>query len=323
MTDAVTEFVSVTRVAHETAQQYLSRAGGDLNRATDIYFQDLASITQPAAPPPRPTPPATAAPTRSQSNPSKSQFDAQLIFQTLLSHRLPGPYRQEPSDVPFEQHTITIWRNGFRLDGGDFRPITDPKNQQFLIAISAEQIPPELMRPGIEVDLELEDETERDCPDPANNSASRPRRSQSQPQQQLPAPSHSQQPSQPPAQYQQQQGVQLSIPSQSLAQYQTAQPSLPSQPHVQYQQQQGAQSAAKDQKVQVKFHFPDHQAELVFVGLEETVGDLKRRVVQLHPELGSKPFALTALTSPSPLLDDSKTVREANLMRTLIKISYS
>jgi hypothetical protein len=77
--------------------------------------------------------------------------------------------------VQFEKHKITIWRNGFRLDGGNFRPIADTKNQQFLVAISNEHIPPELLKPGIEIDLEVEDEMERDYPDQPGHPASRPK----------------------------------------------------------------------------------------------------------------------------------------------------
>jgi hypothetical protein len=299
MSNLVDEFRSVTQASSEVAERFLSLAGGDLNGAVNIYFQNKTSSTVgPASPSPRQTRPPPPAPANSPAKPPRRQFDVQQTFQALLSHRLPGQCRQEPSDIPFERHKITLWRNGFRLDGGKFRPITEPKNQQFLVAVSAEQVPAELMKPGIEVDLEVEDETESDYPEPAPNSTSSPRRSVSQPQQQQsPAPAHQQQLVPPPAQ--QQAGTRPA-------------------PH---NPQQGAEPAT-EKSTNIKLWFPDQSSLVLTVTLEETVGDIRRHITQIRPELRSRRFKLDVRPSGRPLLNDSATVVEADLRMAQVNVVF-
>ena len=43
---------------------------------------------------------------------------------------------------------ITIYKNGFQLDDGAFRPLTDEKNKQFMAEIEKGYVPQELVNKG-------------------------------------------------------------------------------------------------------------------------------------------------------------------------------
>eukprot|EP00924_Labyrinthula_sp_SR-Ha-C_P004343 maker-scaffold_3-snap-gene-21.10-mRNA-1 protein AED:0.00 eAED:0.00 QI:46/1/1/1/1/1/3/184/259 len=51
---------------------------------------------------------------------------------------------------------ITLFKNGFKVDDGPFRPADDPKNAEFLKLLSQGVTPAELHRDGMHVDVALE-----------------------------------------------------------------------------------------------------------------------------------------------------------------------
>jgi UBX domain-containing protein 1 len=56
-----------------------------------------------------------------------------------------------------EMTRITLWANGFQINSGEFRPATDPSNQQFLTTLAAGFVPEELRGGGTDMQVGVED----------------------------------------------------------------------------------------------------------------------------------------------------------------------
>lgn len=53
---------------------------------------------------------------------------------------------------------LTVWKNGFQIDDGEFRSIEDPKNKTFMDEVNKGYIPKELVDKGMkELGIMLED----------------------------------------------------------------------------------------------------------------------------------------------------------------------
>jgi UBX domain-containing protein 1 len=93
---------------------------------------------------------------------AKPAFDSKSTYEQIMKQLEEGPGADDPSGATVEKRKVTFWKNGFQLDDGDFRPNTDPANQAFLADISRGQIPRELHKRGVEIDLEIDDKREDD-----------------------------------------------------------------------------------------------------------------------------------------------------------------
>jgi UBX domain-containing protein 1 len=162
MSDPVAEFAAVTGADAETARQYLELANGNVNAAVDIYFGNPAPAAPPSRPVPTPTPahplgpatrPSPGVPGRPPPGPPKP-FNPKSTYDDIFSH-LQELGTQDSELGQVEQCKITVWKNGFQVDDGEFRPVSDPANQDFLDCLARNTLPRELNKPGVTIDIGL------------------------------------------------------------------------------------------------------------------------------------------------------------------------
>lgn len=80
---------------------------------------------------------------------------------------------QPPPRVPVKKK-ITLWKNGFQIDNGKFRPKGEPANDLFLEEIAEGKIPTEIQKAGGQNDLELDNKIEQDYQTVLPTSSSSP-----------------------------------------------------------------------------------------------------------------------------------------------------
>ena len=74
---------------------------------------------------------------------------------------------KEEFDRTKDRIKLTIYRNGFVVDDGEFRPLTDPKNKKFMDQVEKGYIPQELIAQGYkDLGIELEDHKKEDYEPP-------------------------------------------------------------------------------------------------------------------------------------------------------------
>lgn len=66
---------------------------------------------------------------------------------------------ENPDDsAPKNKLKLTVWKNGFQIDDGPFRDISEPENQKFMDEVNKNYIPQELVSKGIKtLGIMLED----------------------------------------------------------------------------------------------------------------------------------------------------------------------
>ena len=66
---------------------------------------------------------------------------------------------------------ITMWKAGFQVNDGVYRPLTDPENKPFLLDLAQGRVPRELLGesgdPNGNVNVQLEDKRDQDYVEPA------------------------------------------------------------------------------------------------------------------------------------------------------------
>jgi UBX domain-containing protein 1 len=84
-------------------------------------------------------------------------------FKRMQQHATSGPAEGA--------RQITIYRNGFTVDGGPLRSLEDPLNKKFYDDIVRGQVPEEFAAAGSDVNVSLTDQREKDYSPPAASSS--------------------------------------------------------------------------------------------------------------------------------------------------------
>lgn len=81
--------------------------------------------------------------------------------------------RKENRNNPDEYNKIknkiklTVWKNGFQIDDGEFRDLSDPKNKKFMAEVEKNHIPQELVDQGMtDLGVMLEDKKKEEYKEP-------------------------------------------------------------------------------------------------------------------------------------------------------------
>ena len=159
MSDPVASFCEVTGADPNTARQFIEMAGGNVDQAVELFFQNPTPAPSPAprpaptAPAPRPAPRPAPAPAPAPKQDAKALVDD--IMHHAQAQQGGPPETFDLGDDKLEKVKVTFWKNGFQVDDGEFRPNDDPANQEFLQSVSRGMIPRELYKPGVQIDVEM------------------------------------------------------------------------------------------------------------------------------------------------------------------------
>jgi UBX domain-containing protein 1 len=300
MSDSVAAFIEITQADAANAHHYLEMANNNIDRAIELFFENGPMRLGGREPAPKPTPPVVkpapgpggasrpgVAP-RPAPAPPKDNFGT-MVDDILHHAEHQGPVSPElldPEKGKLEKLKVTFWKNGFQIADGDFRSSDDPKNTEFIESISRGVIPRELMKPGLEIDLEIDDKREQDY-----KAKPKPKDPWSGPSRSVNGQSAA--PVKPPA-------AQVAPAAPVKTNYQT----------------QGAPGT------RIRFQLQDGQVLQLSVNLSATVGDLRRYLTENRPELRGRALKLEVGLPVKVLTDNSATVEAEGLKMAQIRVSY-
>lgn len=288
MSESVALFTDITGADPVTARHYLDSAGGDVQRAIDIFFNNPMPVQRPPPrtnpAPPRPAPLVRPAP-QPRPVPSQRPTDTKSMIDDIMHHaekQQGGPPETfDLGDDKLEKVKVTFWKNGFQVDDGDFRSNDDPQNQEFLQAVSRGVIPRELYKPGVQMDVEIEDMREKDY-----KAKPKPRDPYAGGSRTLGGPSPS------PAR-----------PAPSAAPAAAARTNY---------------AVEGTPSTKIRMQMPGGQVLTFTVSTTATVGDLKRYVRENRPDL--RQFTLQLTFPPRAITEDSETIEQAGLKMSQIQV---
>jgi UBX domain-containing protein 1 len=300
MSDSVSEFVGITGAPRETAAYFLEVANNDLNRAIELFFSGDVAPPGAAVPKPTPAPPSGGRPLPG-GRPSPAQppggrppggsFNSKETYEEIMKQLEASPGGGDPTEGTIEKHKVTFWKNGFQLDDGDFRSNTDPANQAFLADISRSQIPRELHKRGVEIDLEIDDKREEEFkpkPKPRDPWAGA--------------------------------GRNLSGGGTSA----------PARPPPVAQAPKAAAAAGKTNfavegrpSTRVQLLFPNSPKLALTVPLDATVGDLRQFAREARPDLAGRWCEFECQYPPKVLTNEAETIEAAGLKMAQIKVKLA
>lgn len=278
----IASFVSVTCSTPQQAAQFLEMANGNLERAIELYYQNPQGIPQQ-----RPQPPQRPQPSQRPRQPAPTgNVDSKSLIDDIFHHaqnQQGAPEEQfDPGDDKVEKIKVTFWKNGFQVEDGEFRSNEDPVNQEFLQAVSRGMIPRELMKPGVQLDVEIEDNRDSDYkekPKPFNPFG----------------------------------GTSRSLGSGAPGPVTAPPKAAPSKPAVSNFATPGQPST------KIRIQLPD-QLLMLTVNMSATVGNLRGYILQNRPDLRGRKLKLDLMYPPQSLDDDNVTIEQAKLKMAQISV---
>lgn len=169
--------------------------------------------------------------------------------------------------------TLSLYRNGFQIDGGEFRDFKDPANQQFMDTLKKNRLPPELAKkyPDGNIDFSLDDHRDEDYTPP------------------------------PPPKYVAYSGSGVSMGEEVKAESLGVNAEAGVKPDV--------DDSKETTKIQIRFHNGERVAQVFNV--DQRVSDIHTYVMTAAPVDGS--YVLVSGFPPKPLSDPNVSIKEAGL----------
>jgi len=183
--------------------------------------------------------------------------------------------------VPSDHRNVTVYRNGFVVDGGPLRPSSDPLNKKFMDEMAAGRCPAELQAGAREpVHVALHDKRGEDYKEP-------------------PGPAHSK----------------FSGGGNSLGGSSSAAAAPPAPSVIQAEGSVEVDASKPKTRLQIRFHDGQKKAQEFNEG--HTVGDLRAFCSQV---VGGQAMTVMGGYPPKPLTDDAVTLKDAGLCGAMVTV---